>query len=105
MSATAGTVAALDGIVAKFTGGEDIATVSKEVAEAATGLKDKYAQYYVKVFNKIAENSGYVEKESSRLASLLKKGGLAPEKIDDLVQRSNILKKFAAKVEAVKEEL
>lgn len=104
LNAAAGTIAALDSIVAKFTGGSSIADVSKEAVKAATGLKDKYAEYYVKVFDKLSSNPGYVEKESKRLKSILSKGGLAPEKVDDLVQRSNILSKFVAKVEG-KEEL
>lgn len=104
LDAAAGTIAALDSIVTKFTGGAGIAEVSAEAAKAATGLTDKYASYYVKVFEKMTANPGYVEKESKRLKSLLSKGGLAPEKLDDLISRSNILSKFAAKVQG-KEEL
>jgi len=105
LDVTAGTIAALDTFVSQFTGGEALATVSEQVIKAASGLKDTYAEYYVKVFNKLSTNPGYVEKESKRLKNLLSKGGLAPEKVDDLVKRSNILSKFAAKVESVKEEL
>ncbi|KAL1302955.1 hypothetical protein AAFC00_003273 [Neodothiora populina] len=104
LDATAGTIAALDSIVAKFTGGEALATVAKEITKATTGVQDKYAEYYVKVFSKLSENSEYVEKESKRLKSLLSKGGLAPEKIDDLTKRSNILNSFAVKA-GIKEEL
>ena len=85
--------------------GERLASVQKEIKAASESLKDTYAQYYVKVFDKLSQNSGYVEKESKRLHSLLKKGGLAPEKVDDLTQRSNILSRFVAKVQSVKEEL
>lgn len=105
LDVTAGTIAALDSLVSKFTGGEGIAEVSKEVQAAVAGLQDKYAEYYVKVFDKLSTNTGYVEKEQTRLASLLKKGGLAPEKIDDLVKRSNILSKFKSTVTGEKEEL
>ena len=104
LDAAAGTIAALDTIVAKFTGGDGIAAVAEEALKAATGIKDTYAEYYVKVFNKLTSNPGYVEKESKRLKSILSKGGLAPEKVDDLVKRSNILSKFVAKVQG-KEEL
>ncbi|KAK5009765.1 hypothetical protein LTR28_013532, partial [Elasticomyces elasticus] len=104
LDAMAGTIAALDSIVAKFTGGEAIATVGKEASAAAQGLKDKYAEYYVKVFGKVEQNQGYVEKELNRIGGLLKKGGLAPEKIDDLTSRSNILRKFKAVAQG-KEEL
>lgn len=94
LDATAGTIAALDSIVAKFTGGGSLESVSKEAVKAATGLTDKYAEYYVKVFEKLGVNQGYVDKEVNRLSKLIKKGGLAPEKLDDLIMRSNILKKF-----------
>ncbi|KAG8631935.1 hypothetical protein KVT40_001075 [Elsinoe batatas] len=110
LDATAGTIAALDALVQKFTGKQaTLAEVGKEVGEAAKGAKDKYAEYYVKVIEKLGKNEGYVEKEAKRLAGLVKKGGLAPEKMDDLVRRSNILQRFKAQVEEtverVKEEL
>lgn len=105
LDTTAGTIAALDSLVAQFTGGSDATSVAQQVKDAAVDLKDKYAEYYVKVFNKIAENSGYVEKEQSRIGNLLKKGGLSPEKIDDLSRRSNILSKFRETVTGEKQEL
>lgn len=89
-----GTVPSLDSIVKRLTGGETIASLSAELKEAASGLKDRYAEYYVKVADKLSKNQGYVEKESARLQGLLKKGGLAPEKVDDLTSRSNILSRF-----------
>lgn len=94
LSATAGTIAALDSIVGKLTGG-NLETVAEEVKAAMGDLKDKYAEYYVKALGKIQGNSGYVEKEVARLQGLLKKGGLARSKQDDLTSRLNILKKFA----------
>ncbi|KAG9775680.1 protein disulfide-isomerase A4 precursor, partial [Aureobasidium melanogenum] len=102
---TAGTIAALDTFVSKYTSGGALETIQKEILAASENIKDTYAQYYVKVFDKLAQNPGYVEKESKRLNNLLKKGGLAPEKVDDLTKRSNILSKFVAKVQSVKEEL
>ena len=105
LDATAGTIAALDSIVSKFTGGETIASASAEIAKAAVGLKDKYAEYYIKVFEKISKNEGYVEKESNRIKGLLKKGGLSPEKMDDLISRSNILSRFQKAVTGEKQEL
>jgi protein disulfide-isomerase A6 len=93
LTATAGTVAALDELIASVTGG-DVSSVQEKIVEAAKDLKDAYAPYYVKVLNKLSENKGYVEKEVKRLEGMLKKGGLATSKIDDLVSRVNILKKF-----------
>lgn len=92
LDATAGTIAALDAIVAKVSSGSD--SVAEELQKAAASVQDKYAEYYVKAFGKSVANEGYVDKELNRLRSLLKKGGLAPEKIDDLTSRSNILTKL-----------
>ncbi|KAI9667538.1 MAG: Protein disulfide-isomerase-like 2-2 [Bathelium mastoideum] len=96
LDATAGTIAALDTIVAKFSeGGQStLASITKEAQKAAGGLKDKYAEYYVKVLDKLGENKEYVNKELSRLQGIVKKGGLAPEKTDDITKRSNILRRF-----------
>ena len=107
LDATAGTIASLDELVKQYTGKEEgLAALGAQVREASGSLKDKYAEYYVKVFDKLQANQGYVEKESKRLAGLLKKGGLAPEKLDDLVSRSNILSRFSNAVSGhPKEEL
>ena len=93
----AGTIEALDAVVAKLTAGGSLVTISEEAEKAAQSLKDKYAEYYIKVFNKLRSSDGYVEKELARLDGLLRKGGLAPEKVDDLTSRSNILQKFMGK--------
>lgn len=92
LDATGGTIEALDTIVTKFKNA--YADGIEEVKKATADLKDKYAQYYVKVFEKISANKGYAEKELKRLEGLIGKGNLAPEKLDDLVSRSNILRKF-----------
>lgn len=95
----------LDIIVGKFTSGGSLATISKEANKVAKGLKDKYAQYYVKVFEKLGNSQDYAEKELTRLEGLIRKGGLAPEKLDDLVSRSNILRKFSGTGSKAKDEL
>lgn len=61
-------------------------------------LQGKYAEYYTKVAKKAQDNQGYVEKELTRLTNLISKGSLAPEKLDDLTSRKNILSVFAGKV-------
>ena len=107
LDASAGTIETLDAIVSKLTG-SNLGTVREEAKKVAQGLKGKYAEYYVKVLDKIADNKQYAEKEVSRLQKMLKKGGLAPSKEDDLVSRLNVLKKFGASdetVENIKEEL
>ncbi|KAF2251995.1 disulfide isomerase [Trematosphaeria pertusa] len=97
LDATGGTIEALDTIAAKFQSayGDGI----EEAKKAAAGLQDKYAQYYVKVFEKLKANKAYAEKELKRLQGLIGKGNLAPEKLDDLMSRSNILRKFLGKEE------
>lgn len=57
------------------------------------------------MFEKLAENEGYVAKESARLDNILRKGGLAPSKLDELQAKSNILKQFTEKVTGGKDEL
>uniref|UniRef100_A0ABR4P325 protein disulfide-isomerase n=1 Tax=Phlyctema vagabunda TaxID=108571 RepID=A0ABR4P325_9HELO len=102
LDATAGTIEALDTLVTKFTGGAGIADVSTEVAAAAKSLTEgaqyKYAEYYVKVFDKLSKSDNYAAKELARLDGILKKGGLAPEKVDDFTSKTNILKRFVEKV-------
>ncbi|KAF2156662.1 putative disulfide isomerase [Myriangium duriaei CBS 260.36] len=110
LDATAGTIAALDTLVAKFTSKQNtLAEVGEELKKAAEGVTDTYAAYYLKVVEKLTKSEGYVEKEGKRLAGLLKKGGLAPGKADDLAKRSNILARFKESVketvQSVKEEL
>ena len=100
----AGTISALDSVVNTLTG-SNIAAINKELTKAAVDLKDKYAEYYVKVSKKLSENQGYVEKELARLEGLIKKGGLAPEKLDDLTSRSNILRKFKGEEPIAEKEL
>ena len=97
LDAKAGTIDAIDTIVAKYisSGGiSDVQEVTAEVTKAAAGIKGKYVDYYLKALTKLGANPEYATKEQTRLAGLLKKGGLAPEKIDDLTTRSNILAKF-----------
>ncbi|OJD15965.1 protein disulfide-isomerase domain [Emergomyces pasteurianus Ep9510] len=92
----AGTIAALDAVVAKYvTGGEkSVSTLLDEAKAAAKGLEGRYAAYYVKVLGKLADNKDYVKNELARLERMASKGGMAPEKMDDLMSRSNILRRF-----------
>lgn len=102
LDATAGTIEALDTIVAKFTGGSSIAEVAAEATKAAKGFKEdaqyKYAEYYVRVFDKLSKSEGYAAKELARLDGIMKKGGLAPAKLDEFTSKTNILKRFIAEV-------
>lgn len=101
LTSVAGTIEALDTLVKSYTGTpETLASVSESINAAAKGASDTYAAYYVKVLEKIgSKGTGYVEKESLRIKGLLAKGGLTPEKMDDLAKRSNILHRFADAVQ------
>ena len=102
LDATAGTIEALDTLVQKFTGGSSIAEIAAEATKAAKDLQGdaqyKYAEYYVKVFDKLTKSDGYAAKELARLDSILKKGGLAPAKLDEFTSKTNILKRFVENV-------
>ena len=102
---TAGIVESMNAIVAKYAAGESLSSISEEATKAANGLKDKYAQYYIKVFAKLGDSQQYAEKELARLEGIMKKGGLAPGKLDDLTSRANILRSFSKKDETEKSEL
>lgn len=113
LDALAGTIAALDTIVVKFTGGADLAEVTEEIKKEAETLKDtaqyKYAEYYVRVFDKLNKSDGYAAKELARLDGILAKGGLAPSKRDEIQSKTNVLRKFieqvVEKVEEVTEDI
>jgi protein disulfide-isomerase A6 len=95
LDATGGTSELMDAIVDKIIAGtETLESGYEEAKKLATELTDSYADYYVKVLSKAKVNKDYVDMESTRLGKLLGKGGLAQEKQDDLVSRSNILRKF-----------
>lgn len=107
LNTKAGTIDALDAILAKYVtsnGISDVERVTAELTKAAKDVTQKTKEYYLKALAKITGNPQYAMKEHTRLAGLLKKGGLAPEKIDDLQRRSNILAKFLVK-DDVKDEL
>lgn len=100
LDSLAGTVEALDHVVGQFVAGgskavEEATAAAKAALEVlGDGAQFKYAEYYVKVFDKLAGNSGYAAKEFARLDSILKKGGLAPAKVDEFTSKKNVLSKF-----------
>lgn len=102
----AGTIEVLDDIVAKYVTGSEksISRLMREVKAASKELEGRYAPYYFKVLGKLIENKEYVAKELARLERIVTKGGLAPEKLDDLVSRSNILRRFTKEKEEPKEK-
>jgi protein disulfide-isomerase A6 len=106
LTAAGGTVAALDAVIQKIIdGGSDIASKADELVKAAKSEKAPFAAYYGKVAEKVKANAGYLDKELTRLGGILKKGGLAPQKVDDLTSRYNILRRFKAEKSDGKSEL
>jgi len=97
LDATGGTIEAFNSIIEKFQGA--YGDGAEEAKKLAGTLQDKYAQYYAKVFEKAGKNPGYAEKELKRLQGLIGRGSLAPEKLDDLISRSNILRRFLGREE------
>lgn len=94
LDSLAGTIAVLDEIVTKNVVAQKFDNLVVEVKKAAEGLQDKYAEYYVKAADKLSKNKGYAAKELTRLQKVLAKGNSAPEKLDDILSRSNILRRF-----------
>ncbi|KAK0361813.1 hypothetical protein LTR91_019956 [Friedmanniomyces endolithicus] len=103
LNALAGTIPSLDDMAKTLKSGGE--TAYQQFVEAVGAVSGKYGEYYGRVAKKSGENAGYVEKELARLQGLLAKGGLAPEKLDDLTSRSNILRKFVGGEEVRKDEL
>ena len=90
LNSQAGTVPNLDYLVANTGISSDLVSkLKKEVAG-----DNKYEKYYVKVAEKANEDRDYADKEQARLNKILQKGGSAPEKVDDIVSRKNILSRF-----------
>jgi len=101
----AGTIASLDTLIAEYIPTKNFAKLADEIKKGAKSLQDQYSSYYVKVINKLKDSEGYVHKELARLKKILNKGGLAPEKVDDIITRSNILRQFLGEEKKPKDEL
>lgn len=101
----AGTIEAFDQILAKYAGKQNWEQASEDIKKATADATGAMKDYYLKALAKITGNPEYAMKEQTRLAGILKKGGLAPEKIDDLQKRSNILAKFLVVDDDAKSEL
>lgn len=101
----AGTIPVLDTVVSKYAPAHNFNKLVDEIKKASKSIQEQYAQYYIRVTEKLSESDGYAAKEYNRLKKILQKGGLAPEKVDDLVSRSNILRQFLGVDKAEKDEL
>jgi protein disulfide-isomerase A6 len=108
LNSQAGTIEVIDTVLSKYitaNGLKDVEKATAEIKKAATDLKDTSVEYYLRALSKITGNPEYAMKEQTRLAGILKKGGLTPEKIDDLQKRSNILARFLVKDSEAHSEL
>ncbi|EIW54716.1 protein disulfide isomerase [Trametes versicolor FP-101664 SS1] len=99
----------LDALASKFFEESAAArqTLLKEASTLAATLGDG-AKHYIRVMEKVVNGSEeYLEKESTRLATILQKRTLAPGKLDEIKVKANILGAFrpvVAKVEEAVEE-
>ena len=109
----AGTLEAFNTVVAQLTDTTKLSELAQEVQKQTAELTDasqkKYAEYYVRVFDKLSQSDNYVAKELARLDGILTKGGLAPSKRDEIKAKSNVLRKFAEalgdKIQSIRDEL
>ena len=103
MNAYAGIIEIMDNIMSKSSDLQ--VSVLDEVIDAAQGIADQYASYYAKIAGKMKASRNFAGSELKRLEALQSKRGLAAIKQDDIVRRSNILRKFAKALPSGKDEL
>lgn len=103
----AGRIEAFDELASKFFSAT--ADIRGEILVEAAKLAEEIgstAAHYLKIMNKIIEKTdSYLGKESTRLASILKKRSLSDLKLDEIKVKANILSAFAPrKTEEVADE-
>ncbi|KAJ7773297.1 protein disulfide isomerase [Mycena metata] len=109
LSDKAGRLPEFDTLASKFfvAVGDARASLLKDAVTLAESA-GVVSKHYLRVMEKMVNGTeGYLEKESKRLESILKKRGLAPAKLDEIKIKANILRAFSApepETEAVKEE-
>ncbi|EPQ54104.1 protein disulfide isomerase [Gloeophyllum trabeum ATCC 11539] len=106
LSEMAGRLPELDTIASKFViaTGDARDSLFKEALSLATQA-GATGKHYLRVMEKVVNGTeDYVERESKRLASILKKRTLSPQKLDEIRVKANVLAAFAAeKAESAKE--
>ncbi|KAJ7475860.1 thioredoxin-like protein [Mycena latifolia] len=108
LSDQAGRLPEFDALAGKFFGavGDVRASLLKEAAALAASA-GVVSNHYLRVMEKLVNGTeGYLEKETKRLESILKKRSLAPAKLDEIKIKFNILRAFSEppKVEEAEEE-
>lgn len=92
MTALAGRLPSLDKLAKDFLAAEksvrnDLVAQAKKLA---ADINDQASAIYLRTFDKLQENEGYVKKELTRISKLLdKKATLANKKVDDLQVKQN----------------
>ncbi|SPO21998.1 probable protein disulfide-isomerase precursor [Ustilago trichophora] len=110
LSELAGRMPTLDGFAATWytSAAEKKNTIYNEFVEYVKTMKaspksdkkkNEVADYYMRVLEKANQSAGYIEKETKRLSSMLKKHAegtsqLAGKKVDELTKKKNVLLAF-----------
>lgn len=109
LDSNAGVLEAFDAVILKYRKGASVSEVAAEATKVAEAITDKvqkvYAEYYVKVFAKLVASKDWVQTELKRLEGMIKKGGFAQSKIDEMTRKSNVLRRFVGQPEAEHEEV
>ncbi|KAJ2782367.1 hypothetical protein H4R18_002300 [Coemansia javaensis] len=106
----AGRLEMLDAIARKYLAASEAQRVKliAKARRAADKIKDKtqakFAEYYVKVMEKMASASDFASKEAERLANVVKTGAISASKLDGFTIRQNVLKVFLGKDSSEGEE-
>jgi protein disulfide-isomerase A6 len=92
LSAEVGRVVALDVIAMQLSAGKNAKEVLAELKDKARKAPED--DYYLRVAEKAAADSGYVAKETARLEKLIGKQAASPKQLDDMKKRLNVLRVF-----------
>lgn len=125
LSDLAGRMPTLDGFAARWytSAADQKSTIYGEFLEYVETMKaspksdkkkNEVADYYLRVLEKANQSAGYIEKETKRLTSMLKKHAegtsqLASKKVDEITKKKNVLlafvnKRIAAQAEKQKKD-
>ncbi|EST07751.1 Thioredoxin domain protein [Kalmanozyma brasiliensis GHG001] len=110
LSDLAGRMPALDGFAARWytSPADQRSTIYSDFIDYVNTMraspksdqkKNEVADYYLRVLDKANQSAGYIEKETKRLTSILKKHAegtsqLAAKKVDELTKKKNVLLAF-----------
>jgi len=106
LSDTAGRLSNFDALASKFfVATADARESIYQEASILAAQAGASSKHYIRIMEKLANGTEeYIEKESKRLASILKKQSLAPSKLDEITIKANIMKAFTDKTAAQADE-